>query len=73
MVVRNTVRRKPTDQKKIAELLDKKHQLQEIYSEDQFYLIKNNIFNFKIKSSVENSFNLITLENMVKVQTEDNK
>ena len=56
---------------KINNLLDEKNQLQTIYNENQFYLIKNNIFNVKINSSIENSYNLITLENMIKIETEE--
>ena len=53
---------------KLDTLLKKNYQLYPIMLQKNYYLIKQNIYNFKINSSIKESFNLKTIETIVKIK-----
>jgi ABC-type transport system substrate-binding protein len=52
--------------KELKDLLEDMNQLFTIYSQDEFYLARSNMYNFKINSSLEEGYNLQTIETIIK-------
>lgn len=52
---------------KIFEILEKNNKLNVVFQFKKYYAIRSHIYNFKINSMYEDNFNLITLENIFKI------
>ncbi|HOJ64629.1 MAG TPA: ABC transporter substrate-binding protein [Spirochaetota bacterium] len=53
---------------KIFDLLERKNKLNLFFSFKKYYAINSKIYNFKINSTYEDNFNLVTLENIFKTK-----